>query len=126
MDHSVMSGGNNVYGHIIAPHGLHAILQVVKLIVGNGCASIYKSGFNGAETLRFMTSIADFESTPLENTDKHLLHGCIAGDSCDVLHFIESLSRFFHEAGISHSFEVYDGEGELMRSLPNEHMSPTK
>jgi len=36
MDHSVISDGNNVYGHVIATHGLQAILQVVELLVGHG------------------------------------------------------------------------------------------
>lgn len=120
MPHPTVPEGNNVYGHIVSPDGLQPILQVARRLVGDGRASIYKSQFNGAETLRFTTETVDFESAPLEQSGRHLLNGGIAGDSSEIVSFVEAMSRLLQETGIEHSFEVYDAEKNLLRTLPHE------
>jgi hypothetical protein len=54
--------GNNVYGIITAPQGLEPVLRAVEQVVGEGRASIYRSQFNGSETLCLRSESADFES----------------------------------------------------------------
>src|ERR1700694_5869749 len=109
----MMPDGNNVYGQIFAPLGLHPVLQTVRRLIGDERASSYKSQFNGAETLRFSTNGVDFESTPLENDGRHLLNGVVAGDRNNVVAFAEAMSQLLTEAGIEHRFEVYDQEQNL-------------
>jgi hypothetical protein len=117
-----MPDGNNVYGQIVSPDGLQPILRAARRLVGDGRASIYKAQFNGAETLRFTTETVDFESIPLKQGDRHLLNGGITGDSSEVVSFVEAMSRLLQEAGIEHSFEVYDAEKNLVRTVPHEQM----
>jgi len=85
--------------------------------VGEKRASIYKSQFNGVETLHLSTDAVDFESTPLEDGSRHLLNGGVAGDSNDVVGFVTAVSRLLTEAGIQHSFEVYDNNHNLVQLI---------
>ena len=114
-----MPEGNNVYGHVVAPHGLHPILQAVRQLVGENRASIYKSQFNRSETLHFSTDAVDFESTPLEDGRRHLINGGVGGDSNDVVAFVRAMSRLLTEAGVEHSFEIYDYNHNLVQTIPN-------
>src|SRR5580704_14822116 len=100
-------GNNNVYGHIVAPLGLYPILQAVSSVIGEGRACIHKSQFNGAETLRFSTDCVDFESTPLEEGNQHLLNGGVGGTLEDHVAFVGAMSKALTEIGIEHRFEVY-------------------
>jgi hypothetical protein len=112
------SDGNNVYGLVVAPQGLAPVLQAVRRVIGDGTASIYRSHFNGAETLRFSTESVDFESTPLENGTEHLLNGGVGGSSEEVVAFVRTLSVALVDAGVEHRFEVYKNR-ELVQLVPS-------
>src|SRR6516162_219644 len=49
-----MIPGNNVYGEIIAPHGLETVLRAVEPLATGGRAYIYRSSYSGAETLHLV------------------------------------------------------------------------
>jgi hypothetical protein len=116
---------NNVYSQIVAPHGLHPVLQCVIRLVGEGQASTYKSQFNGAETLHFSTDVLDFESIPLEDGSRHLLNGGVSGTLDDVVGFVRAMSKLFIEAGIEHRFEFTIMTGTSFRKFQNEHVIGT-
>src|SRR4051812_43321323 len=71
--------GNNVYGIITAPQGLQPVLRAVEEVVTGGRASIYRSQFNGSETLPLQLESADFESDHLDNGVHHLFNGGVDG-----------------------------------------------
>lgn len=110
--------GNNVYGHIVSSQGLQSALRAVKRLIGEDRAYIYKSQFNGAETLHFGTDSIQFDSTPLEEAGRHLLNGGVGGSLEDVVEFVEAMSRLFTEEGIEHRFEVYDADDNLVEMIP--------
>ena len=109
--------GNNVYGIITAPQGLEPVLRAIEQVVGGGRASIYRSQFNGSETLRLRSESADFESDPLDDGVQHLFNGGVGGSLEKVVAFVRALSESLSRSGIEHSFEVYEGQ-QLVQRLP--------
>ena len=105
---------NNVYGHFIAPDGLLPVQQVVKRLVGDGGASIYRSQFDGDETLHISTETVNFESIT-EGNGAYLLNGGVSGTVDEVVGFVNLLSNVLTEVGIEHGFEVYDGQTLVKR-----------
>lgn len=105
---------NNVHGVITGRHGLNPVLGAVKRLVGSGGrATLYRSGFDGAETLEFVTESAEFESTALRGGE-HLLNGGVCGPLEDVLAFVRALSGALSEAEVEHRFEVSDDRQRLV------------
>ncbi len=117
-DNSALPDGNNVYGYLRAHDGMQPVLRAVRQLVGENQAYVRVSGFDGAETLRFSTSRCDFESTPLDERDAHLLNGGVAGSVGEVAGFVAALSRQLSDAGIEHQFEIYDENGDLAQMIP--------
>ncbi|WP_020471921.1 hypothetical protein [Zavarzinella formosa] len=109
--------GNNVYGHITAPQGLLPILHAVEQTVRGGQVHIKRSGFNGAETLRIRSELADFETDSLGGGE-HLFNGGVGGSLEEVVVFVRALSESLSRAGIEHSFEVYDDQ-QLVQQIPS-------
>jgi hypothetical protein len=110
--------GNNVYGHIVSSQGLQPVLRAMKRLIGEDRAYIYKSQFNGTETLHFDTDSIQLHSTPLEESGRHLLNGGVGGSLEDVVKFVGAMSRLLAEEGIEHSFEVYDADYNLVEMIP--------
>lgn len=98
---------NNVYGEIHTPQGLQRALAAVQLLVGQDRAYIYRSGYNGAETLHVRTADAEFDSEPFGGTG-HLISGGVAGSPEEVVVYIRSLSDALEKVGVEYRFEVYD------------------
>ena len=109
--------GNNVYGQIEAPNGLEPIGVVLTSWLGGSGCSIYKSSYDGSERIRLKTSGADFESTPLKD-GCHLFNGSVEGSLMTIQSFIETLSSHLASIEIKHSFEIYDNEGILAKTIP--------
>jgi hypothetical protein len=109
---------NNVYGHVVTPHGLDSVLKAVSRLAGVNRAFVKKSQFDRAETLSFSSDTADFDSTPLEGGHRHLLNGAVEGTLQNVVRFVQSMSELLAEAGIEHKFEVYDTEQNLVKVVP--------
>lgn len=114
----MMPDGNNVSGIITAPDGLEPVLRAVAPSVTDGRVWIYRSQFNGAETLRLQSESVDFESTPLGEVQQHLFNGGVAGTLDEVCSFICQLSYSLFQAGIEHSFEIYDDQQQFHRRIP--------
>jgi len=109
--------GNNVCGQIEAPNGLEPIRAVLTRWLGDSGCSIYKSSYDGSEKIRLRTMGADFESTPLKD-GCHLFNGSVEGNLGSVETFIATLSSHLASIGIEHSFEIYDNEGILAKTIP--------
>ena len=109
--------GNNVYGIITAPQGLEPVLRAIEQVVSGGRASIYRSRFNGSETLRLQWESADFESDHLDDGVQHLFNGNVGGSFEEVVAFVRALSESLSRSGIEHSFEVYDDQ-HLVQRIP--------
>jgi hypothetical protein len=111
-----MIPGNNVYGEIIAPHGLETVLRAVEPLATGGRAYIYRSSYSGAETLHLVSDQVNFESDPL-GAGEHLFNGGVGGSLDGVVDFVRALSDALHKAGIEHRFEVYDDEHNLVQEV---------
>jgi hypothetical protein len=98
---------NNVYGQIEAPNGLEPIRFALASWLGSSAVSIYKSSYDGSESIRLRTTRAEFASTPLKN-GCHLLNGCVEGNLTTIESFIANLSRHLEWIGVKHSFEIHD------------------
>jgi hypothetical protein len=109
--------GNNVYGIVTAPQGLEHVLRAVEQVVGGGRASIYRSHFNGSETLRLRSESADFESDHLDDGVQHLFSGSVDGSLEEVVALVLLLSESLSRSGIEHSFEVHDDQ-QLVQRIP--------
>ena len=109
--------GNNVYGIITAPQGLEPVLRAVEQVVTGGRAYIYRSQFNGAETLHLRSETAEFESDHLDDGVQHLFSGGVGGSLEEVIHFVRGLSESLSGSEIEHSFEVYDDQ-QLVQRIP--------
>ena len=109
---------NNVYGQLIAPDGLGAVLVAVEKALGPGCASMFHSRAGQSETLRIRTDSADLESLALPGGMDYLLNGVVEGSEGDIANFVRSLSAELLEAKIDHTFEVHDGR-RVVLSLPD-------
>src|SRR5947209_5496900 len=101
---------DNVYGIFTARHSLEPVLRAIKEVVAAGRVYIYRSQFNGAETLHLESETAQFESEPLDGGVEHLFSGGVSGSLDEVIRFVQRLSESLSLWGIEHSFEVYDGQ----------------
>jgi hypothetical protein len=108
---------NNVYSIITAPEGMEPVLRAIKGLAAGGRASIYQSGYNGAETLRLRSDRVDFESVPLEDGVQHLFNGGVGGSLEEVVDFVRALSEALHQARIEHRFEIYDEDQNLVQFI---------
>jgi hypothetical protein len=109
---------NNVYGQVVAPDGLRAVVVAIEAALGPGSASMYRSRAGAdAETLRIRTDVADFESLPLPGGIEHVLNGAVAGSPEDVAAVVRALSAALTDVKIEHNFEVHDGR-RVVLSLP--------
>lgn len=108
---------NNVYGHVVAPHSLEAVLRAVRPLAAGGQAWIKVSGYDGAPTLHLETDSLDFQTTPL-GEGRHLFNGGVGGTAGEVIALVENLSRALSAAGVEHAFEVYDEDQNLLRLVP--------
>jgi hypothetical protein len=113
----VIPEGNNVYGRLVTPLGLQAVLRALESLVAGGRAWVKVSGYDGSESLHLETASADFLSTPLED-GSHLYSGGVGGTEAQVLAFVQAMSDAVAAAGIWHSFEVYDEAQELIHVFP--------
>jgi len=113
----MMPEGNNVCGILTAPDGLVPVLRAIEATVTDGRVWIYRSQFNGAETLRLQSESVDFESTPLNEGHQHLFNGGVAGTLDEVCSVVCQLSFVLSEAGIEHSFEISNDQ-QLLRRIP--------
>ncbi len=107
--------GNNVCGIITAPQGMQPVLRVVERLFAGGRASIYRSGYNGAETLRLRSDRVEFESDPIEDGSQHLFSGGVSGSPEEVVGIVRALSEALAKAGIEHRFEIYDEDQNLIQ-----------
>jgi hypothetical protein len=108
----------DIYGLITAPQGMLPVLRAVRHLAAGGQASIYRSGYNGAETLRLRSDGVEFESDPLKDGVHHLFNGGVGGSLEEVVGFIRTLSEALQTAGIEHRFEIYDEDQNLVRVIP--------
>lgn len=97
----------NVRGVVTVPGGIRSVLGAVQQVFGESAVSIYRSGYDGAETLRVRTDFAELDSDDLRETDQHLLGGAVAGSLDEVARVVQQLSEALAQAGIAHQFEVY-------------------
>jgi hypothetical protein len=108
---------NNVFGVITAPNGIEAVLRAVEHLVGKGGASVYRSRYNRAETLRPHSDDVEFDSEPLPEGAGHLFNGGVGGSPEEIASFVSALSDALRDAGIEHRFEIYDGKQVLVKTV---------
>lgn len=106
---------NNVYGTLTALRGLQPVSNAINAAVAGCRASIYRSQFNGAETLHVRSESAEFDSDPLKDGAKHPFNGAVGGTPKEVADFVQTLSDALSVAGVEHSFEIHDSEQKVVK-----------
>lgn len=110
--------GNNVYA-VLTAHGLTKVERAAKHALGRDAVSVYRSAYDGGDTLKVRTESAYFETTLLGG-DEYLLSGGVGGSAEEIEAFVKKLSASLAAEGVTHQFEVYDDEGELLLLIPTQ------
>lgn len=79
---------------------------------------VYKSQFDGSETLNVRTEEYEFEARKAKEEKTWLLNGSVAGERDDILTAIKLLSSQLHWAGYETKFEIYDREFNCVAEYP--------
>jgi hypothetical protein len=107
---------NNVYGKVSAPHGLQPVLNAIENAVAGSNAHIYRSQFDGAETLKLRGESVNFEPDAL-NEVEHLFSGGVGGSPQEISATVRALSEALCKAGVVHNFEIYGDNDCLVERI---------
>lgn len=112
--------GNNVYGHLYSKTGLQDVAKVLRnyLDLSEKQVYIYKSQFNEDETLKIRTEKYEFETQSLEEGDKWLFNGAIAGDIDSIKATLKQIYDPLRCQGYETKFEIYDENCEFRSDYP--------
>jgi hypothetical protein len=120
---SVLPPVNNVYGYLYSKTGLQEVAKLLRSHLGltEEEILIYKSRFDGNETLKIRLKACEFETQSLKEGNKWLFNGAVAGDIDSIEATLKTLSDPLHWAGYETSFEIYDENFDCIseyRSVP--------
>lgn len=111
---------NNVYGYLYSKAGLRNVAKVIKTCLGLSKTQvyIYRSQFDGDEVLKIRREICEFETQSLEEGDKWLLNGAVAGDIDSIKEILKEIYDPLKLKGYETSFEIYDENFEFICTYP--------
>ncbi|MEL6438127.1 MAG: hypothetical protein AAFQ80_02555 [Cyanobacteria bacterium J06621_8] len=111
---------NNVYGFLYSKVGLRDVAKVLQdfLELSEKQAYIYKSQFDGNETLKIRTEAYEFETQSLEEEDKWLFNGAVAGDIDSIKVILKEICDTLKIKGYEANFEIYDENCEFISEYP--------
>ena len=111
---------NNVYGFLYSKIGLRDAAKVLRNCLGlsEKQAYIYKSQFDGDETLKIRTEVYEFETQSLKEGDKWLFNGAVAGDIDSIKAILKEICAPLKFKGYEANFEIYDENFEFISEYP--------
>ncbi|MEL4895770.1 hypothetical protein [Crocosphaera sp. Alani8] len=111
---------NNVYGCLYSKVGLRDVAKVLRDFLGlsEKQAYIYKSQFDGNETLKIRTKAYEFETQNLKEGDKWLFNGAVAGDIDLIKATLREICDSLKFKGYEANFEIYDENFEFISEYP--------
>lgn len=111
---------NNVYGFLYSKTGLRNAAKVFRDYLGlsEKQAYIYKSQFDGNETLKIRTEAYEFETQSLKEGDKWLFNGAVAGDIDSIKALLKEICDPLNAKGYKANFEIYDKNFEFISEYP--------
>lgn len=111
---------NNVYSTLLPPVDLALAERLLKEEFPTAKIGIQVSRYDGARTLHLDSQVAELEGYP-ESDDPHpayFLNGGISGDAVEVANRVKSIFHRFQNAGLQMVIEAYDGDNEVICTLP--------
>jgi hypothetical protein len=101
---------NNVYGHFSSHANLEKLAAILRrrLFFDEDEVTVYKSSFDGCQTIRITNQIAEFESTKFDNEGTYSLNGAVAGSEKEIFDFVSNLFTVLKQHGYNPVFEIYD------------------
>jgi hypothetical protein len=112
--------GNNIYGYLSSKTGLRDVAKVLRnyLDLSEKQIYIYRSQFDGDETLKIRAEIYEFETQSLEEGDKWLFNGAVAGDVNSIKATLKEICDPLRRQGYETKFEIYDKNCEFLSDYP--------
>jgi hypothetical protein len=110
---------NNVYGYLSCKGSLERVADTLRyrLNLDSAQVSVKKSQFDGTQTLRIVTEMADLETTKVEEPNLYLFNGAVSGSEPEVYNYIAALHAILAQGGFESSFEIYDESFECVKVI---------
>jgi len=101
---------NNVYGYFSSHANLEKLAAILrrKLFFDEDEVTVKKSSFDGHQTIRIKSQMAEFESTKFDNEETYSLNGVVAGSEKEIFDFVLKLFTVLKQHGYNPVFEIYD------------------
>ena len=114
-----LPSGNNVYGLLSCDGRLEELAHLLRGFFGAGSTevSVTTSQFDGAQTLRMRTEIAELDACFSGADRKFLFNGAVAGSTEHVCLLVERLHKALRDGGFEPKLEVYNDEQELVAAF---------
>ncbi len=111
---------NNIYGYIHSHKSLIEIAKIFRNHLGllEQQVYIYKSQFDGDETLNIRMETYDFETQSLPEGNKWLFNDAVAGDIKSIKAILKQLSEPLIREKYEITFEIYDDNFEFLSNYP--------
>lgn len=111
---------NNVYGFLFSRTSLEKVAEVLRSRLGLTKTEVYvyRSGFDGSETLKVRTEAYEFETQKAKENNTWLFSGSVAGNLDEILTVLKLLSSHLRWAGYDTKFEIYDQEFDCIAEYP--------
>jgi hypothetical protein len=112
----------NVDGSIFSTTGLEKIAEILRNYLGLSKTevSVYKSQFNGSQTLYIRTAEYEFEFETRTGREENTWHisGSVAGDRSEILDILKYLFEPLRRNGFESKFEIYDRAFNCIAEYP--------
>jgi hypothetical protein len=117
-----LPAASNVFGYLGSSIGLGPVAAALcsRLGMSPDEVKVYRSGFNGAETLRVETSSCSLEAHPAQLADTWHFNGAVAGAPHEIFATLLPIALQLTWAGFSARFEIYDESFEFVAECPGE------
>jgi hypothetical protein len=111
---------NNVYGYLYSKTGLRDAAKVLRNYLGLSEKQIYiyKSQFDGNETLKIRTETCEFETQSLKEGNKWLFNGAVSGDIDSIKATLKEICDPLKRKGYETNFEIYDENCDYLCDYP--------
>jgi hypothetical protein len=111
---------NNVYGYLYSKTGLRDVAKLLRNHLGLSEQQIYiyKSQFDGNETLMIKTETCELETQSLKEGDKWLFNGAVAGDIDSIKSTLKEICDPLRHKGYETKFEIYDENFDFLSDYP--------
>ncbi len=111
---------NNVYGYLYSKKGLRDVAKVLRNYLGLSEKQIfiYRSQFDGNETLKIRMEMCELETQSLKEGDKWLFNGAVAGDIESIKATLKEIYDPLRRKGYETNFEIYDENCDFLSDYP--------